>query len=175
MKINKHSGNNSGSINKYFLIPCSGIHKIIPTSTPGKKRLITFSGVAAIEIPLTIEKNTYSEKKIEDSMGITYEVSSSGFIAGDSPELANALGNLNDKYVLVYLDQDNNYKLIGNKQEPVNISCSFTTGMTIAALKGSSFSFSRKLISKPTHIQSPQSAGTGWAVYAPPPEGSAEE
>lgn len=175
MKINKHSGNNSGSINKFYLIPCSGINKILPSTTPGQMRLTTYSGTCAIELPVTMDKNGYTEKKVEDATGKWYDISASGFIAGSSPELAKALLSLYEQYVLVYLDNDGNYRLIGSKFEPINILTSFTTGMTFATLKGSTFSFSRKCLHCPQFIQSPLSAGSGWSIYKKLPAGSSEE
>lgn len=168
MKINKHSGNNSGSINKYYLIPCKGILKLVPSFTPGLMRLVTYSNIKAIELPLTPDKNGLTINEIEDVSGTYYDVSASGFIAGESPELANALGQLTEDYIVIARDEDLNYTLIGSSTEPVHIITSFSSGQTKAALKGSSLTLSRKSLNRPFLIEPPMSAGTGWAIYTPP-------
>ena len=153
----------------------TGINKILPSTTPGVMRIITFSNVSAIELPLTMDKNGYKENKLEDKSGIWWQITASGFIAGSSPELTEAFNNLNDQYVVIALDQDNNYKLIGSKEEPVHFITSFTTGSTINSLKGTSISFSRNCKKPPCFIQSPHYSGSGWTIFQPTPPGALEE
>ncbi|WP_266206260.1 hypothetical protein [Pontibacter kalidii] len=85
------------------------------------------------------------EPSDDDVHGHFYNNNFSGFVAGHTPELAEAMLMLKGKRVVVlYQDMDGQLKLIGDKEHPLVFECKYSSGNQPGQRKGYRFSFKGK-------------------------------
>ncbi len=87
----------------------------------------------------------FDEPSDDDVHGHFYDNNFSGFVAGHTPELAEAMLEMKGKRVVVlYQDMDGQLKLIGDKEHPLVFEYKFNSGAQPGQRKGYRFSFKGK-------------------------------
>jgi len=87
----------------------------------------------------------FDQQDDNDKNGTSYAHSFSGFVAGDTPELATAMMEKKGKrFVVLYKDLDGHLKLIGDREHYLMFDYRLTPGLNPGDRKGYKFSFKGK-------------------------------
>ncbi len=151
--INKPSApDNLGGLDKFWFIPTDHINNISDVSN-GHATVTLLTGKSWFEFYTSKGSLQYSESMKEDEKGTYFDTKLSGFTPKDSEDLQQELQLMrSERFVCVYLDNNDNHKLIGSAEEPLHFVFSFKSGEASASRNGYDISFSRKLRSKAIFI-----------------------
>jgi hypothetical protein len=132
--INKHISN-LGGIAKLYLIP---INQLASLSDPDSDQLCTLvisSFDSTWEIMPIYQSIQFSEKLVSSNSGGYYEKGLAAKIPKDSPQTHSDLQSLvNRKWLVLYLDQNGAWKIVGSPEFPLRFSFSVNPGTGIPDL-----------------------------------------
>lgn len=149
MKTINKPGDNLGGLLKMWAVPKSAYS--ISGST------VTFSDTSDIyEIYCTPESMQFSEPQETTAAGRHYNTAVSGFIPKDTKDVLNAISYMEGRpWVIIFRDGNGNFKLAGNKTEPLRINASLDTGRQVTDRAGYRMEFSGQTISRAVFIDDP--------------------
>lgn len=91
----------------------------------------------------TQETLSYTEEPQSDDGGQIYNITISGFVPGESPQLVDLVESMAlDRYVLLIRDSSGQLRLAGSAEAPLDFSASFGSGAARQDLKGFNIKFS---------------------------------
>jgi hypothetical protein len=153
--LSKFSGENMGGIATLWAIPPADIHSI--TKQAGNIYTVLFNTTDNIyAIYFTAETAKFREPKTEKSAGILYEPSFSAIIPKDTPTLQNEIDFIErHKWLIIYQDQNDYFKLIGTIREPLAFSADVDIPEDIKGLNKTMFVFSGKIPKRSLFINNP--------------------
>ncbi|WP_187261299.1 hypothetical protein [Pontibacter beigongshangensis] len=131
----------------------AGIRRFYFTAAENLPRLLQSDGVSVTDeltalfyfFEATRFTPEFNQPDDDDKHGTSYTHELSGFVAGDTPELATALLALKGrKLVLLYLDFDGYHKLAGDREHYLVFDYRYSSGTTPGDRKGYRFSFNGK-------------------------------
>ncbi len=132
--INKQT-KNLGGISKFFLVP---VDQYVSLSDPDANQIRTLTITSmdtAWEISAIYQSIQYSEKLQLSKSGYYYDKSFTARIAKDSAQTYADLRSLvNRTWILIYQDQNGQWKLVSNPAYPLRFEFSTTTGSNVADL-----------------------------------------
>ena len=97
-----------------------------------------------------------SEPKTTGSAGSHYKTTVSGFIPENRQEVADAILEMEGRpFVILLLDGNGKYILVGTSFYPLRINLGFNPGKTTADLAGTSFSFEGITITRALIVDNP--------------------
>ena len=103
----------------------------------------------------TYETLQFTEEPIKSSHGESYRQTLSGFIPGESAELAALIYSMEQTkdFVLLITDNRGNTRVAGSNAMPLEFSASFSSGDQRSATKGYSFKFTGDSLTRaPTYV-----------------------
>ena len=146
MKTLNRATDNLGGISRLWCIPPSMVMEILPDGLTGYHTMEVYSLGSAYAIHAIPESIEYIETQKQADAGSYYEAELTGRLAKDSPELFLALKDLRNKpWVVVFQDQNGQYKVIGSFREHLWFSTDLRTGSQYAGLNHVRFAFSGSL------------------------------
>jgi hypothetical protein len=99
---------------------------------------------------------TFTEKEVREKSGIIYQCEITGFIPRDSPEgLEIILRMSGRKWIVILLDQNEQYKVAGSSQIPLRVSFDLEAGADPSDRSGHIVSFFGSQLSKARFINNP--------------------
>lgn len=118
---------------------------------------ISFSSTAnIIQLYCSSGSLSFSEKETKENLGTVYQTEINAFIPKDSPEAQEIINGMSRrKWVVIILDQNEQFKVAGTPQIPLRVSFNLETGSDIPDRNGHTVSFYGKQISKAQFIQDP--------------------
>lgn len=143
--VNKPS-DNLGGIARVWCIPPAMVTDIRPVDLTGESILEVYSLGTTYSLYCIPESLEYTETEKQADAGSYFEAELTGRMAKDSPELWLSLRDLRGKpWVVVYQDQNSQYKVIGSPREPLWFTTELKTGAQFAALNHVRFAFTGAL------------------------------
>jgi len=155
--INKPTNSeNFGGLNKLWFAPSTWI-SAISCKLNGVTQSVTFiTGKDWLLCYCTAETIKFTQEKISDDKGEYFRTKLTGFIPKDTPEILAILSEMDQyKYICVYQDNNGNYKLLGNLDEPLNFSESLEIPETVAGSNGRTIAFERDIRVRSSFIVNP--------------------
>jgi hypothetical protein len=99
---------------------------------------------------------SFTEKESTGKAGTSYKTELNGFIPKDSEEARTIIkGMTGRKWVVIYLDQNEQYKCAGTAGVPLRVAFDLDTGSDTPERNGHTVSFFGKQLSKAIFIQNP--------------------
>ena len=99
---------------------------------------------------------TFTEKEVREKSGIIYQCEITGFIPRYSPEgLEIILRMSGRKWIVIMLDQNEQYKVAGTSQIPLRVSFDMEAGADPSERSGHIISFFGSQLSKARFINNP--------------------
>jgi hypothetical protein len=142
MKTLSRETNNLGGLSRLWCIPPGMILQINPDGITGLYSVVVYSLGSAWSIQAIPESLEYTEVEKSADAGSYFETELTGRLAKDTPDLYLALKDLRRKpWVVVYLDQNGLYKLIGNRDQHLWFSTELRTGAQYSGLNHIRFAF----------------------------------
>ena len=153
--IAKFSGDNMGGVVKIWARPESNVNSIeLDTDNVYNLNLDTTDNIYAIYC--SHESISFNEPEKDSDAGKYYEPELSAVIPKDTPSIQAALDYLKDrKWLLVYLDNNEYYKLAGEINSPLEFTSKFVTGKETQSLNHHSITFFGKTLNKSLFINNP--------------------
>ena len=146
--LNKPS-DNLGGILKIWAIPPDDI--IIGFNTAN---FITTANI--IEMYCSPGSISFTEKESQEKYGLGYKNEINAFIPKDSPEVQSIINDMTGrKWVVILLDQNEQYKVAGTPEIPLRVSFDLDTGSDTPDRNGHSVSFYGTQTSKAKFISDP--------------------
>lgn len=149
MKQFNRPSDNMGGLLKIWAVPPSEI-------TIGINSVIFSTTENIVEMYCSPDSMSFSEKQTQSKAGIFYKTELNAFVPKDSEE---AQGIINDmsrrKWVVIYLDQNESFKVAGTSSNPLRVSFDLGTGKNTSDRNGHSISFYGDQINKAKFINNP--------------------
>jgi hypothetical protein len=146
--LNKPS-DNLGGILKIWAIPPDDI--IIGFNTANFKTTANIS-----ELYCSPGSISFTEKESQEKYGLGYKNQLNAFIPKDSPEVQSIINSMSGrKWVVVFLDQNEQFKVAGTPEIPLRVSFDLDTGADTPDRNGHSISFYGIQTSKAKFIADP--------------------
>ena len=147
-QFNKPS-DNMGGLLKIWAVPPSeisiGINSVSFSTTDN-----------IVEMYCSPGSMSFAEKQNQSNAGISFKNELNAFLPKDSPE---ALVLINDmsrrKYVVIYLDQNEQYKVAGTPTLPLRVAFDLATGSDTPELNGHTVLFYGNQVHKARFIENP--------------------
>jgi hypothetical protein len=99
---------------------------------------------------------SFTEKESQEKYGLGYKNEINAFIPKDSPEVQALINQMTGrKWVVVFLDQNQQFKVAGTHEIPLRVSFDLDTGADTADRNGHSISFYGTQTSKAKFIDDP--------------------
>jgi len=99
---------------------------------------------------------SFTEKESQEKYGLGYKNQLNAFIPKDSPEVQSIINSMSGrKWVVVFLDQNQQFKVVGTPEIPLRVSFDLDTGMDTPDRNGHSISFYGTQTSKSKFISDP--------------------
>lgn len=109
-----------------------------------------------LEFYHTPETMEFSEQDQSTDAGLSFDVELTAFIPKQCVENQVAINLLQGrKWIVIFLDQNENYRVVGTNQIPMRFSCQATTGKAIADLNGQTITFHSKQLKRSMLISNP--------------------
>jgi hypothetical protein len=153
-KLNKFTGENMGGIATLWAVPSSAILSITKS---GNLNTVLFSSTDNIyEIYFTAETAQFREPKKQSPAGIIFEPSFSAIIPKDNPEIQADIDYLErHSWLLIYQDQNDYFKLVGDVNTPLSFSGDVEIPAEIKGLNKTMFVFEGKVPYRSLFINNP--------------------
>ncbi|WP_276496705.1 hypothetical protein [Pontibacter litorisediminis] len=139
-------GQSGGIFSRFYFTESRSLPELLPTdgtSITGDLQLTP--GTLFNFIDATQFTPDFDQQDDDDVNGISYSHNFSGFVAGDTPELAAALLSMKGRhFVLLYRDFDEQLKLIGDREHHLVFDYRLSSGNNPGDRKGYKFSFKGK-------------------------------
>ncbi|HAQ20138.1 MAG TPA: hypothetical protein DCR40_13050 [Prolixibacteraceae bacterium] len=85
---------------------------------------------------------SFTEKESQEKYGLGYKNEINAFIPKDSPEVQSIINSMSGrKWVVIFLDQNEQFKVAGTPEIPLRVSFDLDTGMDTQDRNGHSISF----------------------------------
>ena len=98
----------------------------------------------------------FTEKPTRTGAGTAYQTELSAFAPKDTPETSDLIADMDRRrWVVIYLDQNEQYKVVGNTQNPLRVSFDLDTGSDTPDRNGHSVKFYGQQIKKAVFIDNP--------------------
>lgn len=99
---------------------------------------------------------SFTEKQTEGKPGTSYKTELAAFIPKDTPEAQVIINDMNSrKWVVIYLDQNEQFKVAGTVAIPLRVSFDLSTGADTPDRNGHTVSFYGEQVSKAIFITNP--------------------
>ena len=109
-----------------------------------------------IEIYCSPGSISYTETATQEKYGLGYKNEINAFIPKDSPEVQSIINSMSGrKWVVVFLDQNEQFKVAGTPEIPLRVSFDLDTGADTPDRNGHSISFYGTQTSKSKFISDP--------------------
>jgi hypothetical protein len=132
--INKHTSN-LGGIAKLYLIPKEQYASLSAPDSNQLCLLTITSFDSAWELAPIYQSIQFSEKLITSVAGVHYEKGLTARIQKDSPQTLTDLQSLvNRKWILIYLDQNGYWKVVGSPEYALRFFFSINPGTALSDL-----------------------------------------
>jgi hypothetical protein len=140
---------NLGGLLKIWAVP--------PTDINISSNSISFSSTQnIIEIYCTPGSLSFTEKESQEKYGTAYKNELNAFIPKDRQETLAIINQMSGrKWVVILLDQNEQFKVAGTPEIPLRVSFDLDTGADTADRNGHSISFYGTQSSKAKFIQNP--------------------
>ena len=147
-QLNKPS-DNMGGLLKIWAVPPSVISIVSNT--------VSFSTTDAIvEMYCSPGSMSFSEKQAEGKAGTSYKTELNAFVPKDTPETQVIIDDMSRrKWVAVYMDQNEQWKVVGTVGNPLRVSFDLGTGGDTGDRNGHSVSFYGVQVDKAKFISDP--------------------
>lgn len=147
--INKQS-ENMGGVLRLWAVPQSDI------SVSGNQVTI-LSDANMVDIYSTEDSASFSEEMTKSFAGTAYKVELSAIVPCDTSETIKQISDMErrNKYLVIYIDGNGNYKLAGTTKVPLRFSAKATTGSGTSGLNHYSISFSGSQRKRAIFIENP--------------------
>jgi hypothetical protein len=153
--INKFCNDNLGGVNSFKFIPDTDI-LAMPTNINNSflEPVFINNGARWYNCYATQDTIRYTEEKEKSKHGDFFSIKFVAFIPKDTDELSNNLESMNNKnFVIDYIDNNGNRKLIGSKENPLQFKYSLDTGSSMPNRNGYQIEFTAQSIHKmPTYF-----------------------
>jgi len=147
-QFNKPS-DNMGGILKIWAVPPADI-------TIGNNTASFASTENIVEMYCSPGSMSFTEKENKSGSGTKYKTDLSAFIPKDSPESLLLIESMTRrKWVIIYLDQNEQYKVSGTSDIPLRVAFDLNTGSDTPERNGHSVSFYGTQLSKAKFISNP--------------------
>ena len=131
-------------------------------AVPPKDISISFNSVSffttdnIIEIYCSPGSISFTEKESQEKYGLGYKNVLNAFIPKDSPEVQSIINSMSGrKWVVVFLDQNEQFKVAGTPEIPLRVSFDLDTGSDTPDRNGHAISFYGTQSSKAKFISDP--------------------
>ena len=147
-QLNKPS-DNMGGLLKIWAVP--------PSDITISNNEVSFTNTNNIvEMYCSPGSMSFTEKENKSGAGISYKTELNAFAPKDSPEAQQIINEMTGrKWIAVYLDQNEQYKVAGTVDVPLRIAFDLNTGSDTAERNGHSVSFYGTQLSKAIFISDP--------------------
>ena len=109
-----------------------------------------------IEMYCSTGSISFTEKESQEKYGLGYKNELNAFIPKDSPEVQAIINDMsNRKWVVILLDQNEQFKVAGTPEIPLRVSFDLDTGADTPDRNGHSISFYGTQTSKAKFISDP--------------------
>jgi len=99
---------------------------------------------------------SFTEKETQEKFGLGYKNELNAFIPKDSPETQAIINDMSGrKWVVILMDQNEQFKIAGTPEIPLRVSFDLDTGSDTADRNGHSISFYGSQTSKAKFIDDP--------------------
>ncbi len=154
--INKYSGDNLGGINKFWIVLSEHVSEIAVDPVEPYFKLILVPSGSIYYIYCTDDTMEFSEEKKMDSNGVYFQCTLKGSSPNNYNNLKLVFDELDTKeFLIIYLDNNGNYRLFGDIEEPLTLINNYTSTPRIAGFNANHLTFSRKMTSRQKFIQDP--------------------
>jgi len=131
-------------------------------AVPPSDLLISFNAISflstenIIQLYCSTGSLSFSEKETEESLGKVYQTEINAFVPKDSPEAQDIIQEMSRrKWVIIILDQNEQFKIAGTPKIPLRVSFNLNTGSDTQDRNGHTVSFFGNQISKAKFILNP--------------------
>jgi hypothetical protein len=131
-------------------------------AVPPKDISISFNAVSffsndnIIEIYCSPGSISFTEKESQEKYGLGYKNELNAFIPKDSPEVQSIINSMSgSKWVVIFLDQNEQFKVAGTAEIPLRLSFDLDTGSDTPDRNGHFISFYGTQTSKAKFISDP--------------------
>ena len=126
--LNSHNiVENTPGVNNFILVDINNIHSISSPILGVVNIVFTFEEDDIIYNNLTDGSSEFTEEKNTENEGTIFKYSFSGLIPKDSLELRNEFSTIDtNKYILICIDANLKYRLLGNIKNPITITTALT-------------------------------------------------
>ena len=132
--INKQT-KNIGGISKFYLVPTSQFSSLSNPDDDEIHTLVISSLDTVWEISAIYQSINFTEKFQNSQSGSYYSRKFSAKIGKDTPRTYSDLQSLrNQKWILIYQDQNGSWKMIGSTDYPLRVSFTVNPGSSVADL-----------------------------------------
>lgn len=147
-QFNKPS-DNMGGLLKIWAVPPSVI-------TIGINAVTFNSQTDIVEMYCSPGSMSFTEKENKSGAGSKYKTNLSAFVPKDSPEALALIESMTGrKWIVVYLDQNEQYKVAGTVANPLHVAFDLNTGSDTPERNGHSVSFYGTQLNKAKFISDP--------------------
>ena len=109
-----------------------------------------------IEMYCSLGSMSFTEKESQEKYGLGYKIQINAFIPKDSAETQAIINDMiGRKWVVVFLDQNEQFKVAGTPEIPLRVSFDLDTGADTPDRNGHSISFYGSQTSKAKFISDP--------------------
>jgi hypothetical protein len=153
--LSKFTGDNMGGIATLWAVPPTDILSIQKSN--GNIYDVYFATTANIyAIYFTAETASFAEQKKQTEAGIIYEQTFSGIIPKDTPSMQEHVDYIERrKWLVIYLDQNGYYKLIGQIDSPLSFAGNLELPPETKGLNKMAFTFEGKTTRRAYFINDP--------------------
>lgn len=139
-------GQSGGIYNRFYFTEARNLPDYLPTDGTSVLGVLQLNPGAEFNfIDATQFTPDFDQQDDDDTNGTSYSHNFSGFVAGDTPELAAALLAMKGRhFVIMYRDLDEQLKLIGDKEHHLVFDYRLSSGSNPGNRKGYKFSFKGK-------------------------------
>jgi hypothetical protein len=147
-RLNKPS-DNLGGLLSIWAVPSKDISICFNTVS-------FFSTDNIIEIYCSPGSISFTEKESQEKYGLGYKNEFNAFIPKDSPEVQSIINSMSGrKWVIIFLDQNEQFKVAGTPEIPLRVSFDLDTGSDTPDRNGHLISFYGTQTSKAKFISDP--------------------
>lgn len=99
---------------------------------------------------------SFTEKQLRENAGTAFQTELKSFLPKDSPEATRLINEMiNRRWIVVYKDQNEQFKMAGRIQIPLRVAFDLDTGSDTPERNGHSVSFFGKQTNKAVFIDNP--------------------
>jgi len=147
-RLNKPS-DNLGGLLSIWAVPPADIYI-------GFNAVSFFTTDNIIELYCSPGSISFTEKESQEIYGLGYKNELNAFIPKDSPEVQAIINSMSGrKWIVVFLDQNEQFKVVGTPEIPLRVSFDLDTGSDTPDRNGHSISFYGTQTSKAKFISDP--------------------